>query len=654
MATQSFTSTGTWVCPPGVNSVIAECWGGGGAGGVASGTASGAGGGAGGQYAIKVVAVTAGTSYTVTVATAAVAVITGGVVTNGSDSWFNTTGTVIAKGGAGGADATGTTGAGGAGSTTGGIGDTVFAGGSGAAGVSSTQSGGGGGGAGSTGTGNSASGATAGAAKANNGGAGGAGVSTANTQNNGQNFGGGGSGGLSSSATNRKGGDGAPGLVVLTWDIDPGIIDIPFTGQGEQRFNAKQFHPSFSPKNIAFVPLVAAGSSITINSDSPGTYAYQTTIIPNSAELARIPDAPASVTNVLLTAQGERWLGARKFHPSYAAWNFVFQGLVPSTTITINADSPGTYSSLTTIIPDTARPIFVPAPSPPETVTIDKWWMRQIYYRAQPKPLPYRFQAGVLSEDMPPVERWLPPSFLPIPPKVPVRRNFSVFQFTPVTVPETVTLDKWFVAARRPLQAQRLPNTDRTVFLHPIVIAESITLDKWMVRNVRPFAERRNPPMNLSTRDLSVSSGGSSVDWRVYQPRITPQRRSLSRDFTVFMPLGVSPETPLAWHIGRVVPPHIFRALRIIYPQFVIDTRFIFPAAVTTGVAVWQNLATVTLKAADLATVTVLLENLSDPTLIVFEDTDVALLVTENLGTGDVMHEDDDIVVINYEDTDIA
>jgi hypothetical protein len=70
--TQTYTSTTTWLCPAGVFSVQVECWGAGGGGGGASTAAtsssnrSGGGGGAG-SYVKKTIAVSPGTTYTVTV-----------------------------------------------------------------------------------------------------------------------------------------------------------------------------------------------------------------------------------------------------------------------------------------------------------------------------------------------------------------------------------------------------------------------------------------------------------------------------------------------------------------------------------------------------------------------------------------------------------
>ena len=224
ITTDSYTSNATWTCPTGVTSVTVKCWGGGGGGGSASfsayptpnNTASG-GGGAGGAYAEKVIAVTPGTGYTVNVAATQAS---DGVV--GNDSWFSTTGTVIAKGGAPGGNAgLGVSGAGGGGSTTNCIGDLVYAGGNGTNGNAGGTSGAGGGGAGSGGAGGNASGGTAGTGTATNGGNGAAGVSGANNGGNGSTYGGGGGGGSASCswcAPSQGGGSGAAGYVTITYN----------------------------------------------------------------------------------------------------------------------------------------------------------------------------------------------------------------------------------------------------------------------------------------------------------------------------------------------------------------------------------------------------------------------------------------------------
>src|SRR5690349_16173238 len=65
--TQNFTSSTTWTCPVGVNSVVVECWGAGGAGGGNTTSSDGGGGGGGGAYSKSTIPVTPGTVYTVTV-----------------------------------------------------------------------------------------------------------------------------------------------------------------------------------------------------------------------------------------------------------------------------------------------------------------------------------------------------------------------------------------------------------------------------------------------------------------------------------------------------------------------------------------------------------------------------------------------------------
>lgn len=198
--TETITSTGTWTAPTdGTNgfhiaSMSIEVIGGGGSGGATSGvggTTPGAGGGGGAYSKLNSFSPTAGTNYTATVGAVA------------GDSWFSTTGTVLAKGGT--TASTTTAGTGGAAAS--GVGDTKFSGGAGGAG-SGVTGGGGGGGAGSTGNGNPASTTTAGAAKTVGGGAGGAAGAGGSVQ--------GGAGG-GASALGSAGG-GARGYIVLTYN----------------------------------------------------------------------------------------------------------------------------------------------------------------------------------------------------------------------------------------------------------------------------------------------------------------------------------------------------------------------------------------------------------------------------------------------------
>lgn len=212
--TDTFTTSGTWTAPANVYSATFEAWGGGGAGGGATASGASGGGGAGGQYAKKTYSVNPGYNYTVTVST-----ITSGTTgngANGGDSQVSdpsSTTVVLAKGGTGGgAD----NGAGGLGSTTGGIGDLVYKGGSGTGGGAG-QGGGGGGGAGSTGNGGGSSNNLGGTGTSSNGGDGGTGPTSRAAGGSGSNYGGAGAGGYHPNGPSQNGGDGAPGLVTVTY-----------------------------------------------------------------------------------------------------------------------------------------------------------------------------------------------------------------------------------------------------------------------------------------------------------------------------------------------------------------------------------------------------------------------------------------------------
>jgi hypothetical protein len=210
---QGFASSGTFV-PDFTGDVTVELWAAGGGGGNAVGSNARSGGGAGGQYVRAVVAVVSGVGETVTVPGTTAATGTGG------DAWFRSAATVLAKGGAPGGNATAGTGAaGGVGATTGGIGTLVRRGGSGGAGTGSGVAGAGGGGAGTDNDGGDATTNTAGSGGADGGGNGGAAGGT--TGGAGSTYGGGGGGAAANNATNRLGGTGAAGYVLLTWDGAP-------------------------------------------------------------------------------------------------------------------------------------------------------------------------------------------------------------------------------------------------------------------------------------------------------------------------------------------------------------------------------------------------------------------------------------------------
>ena len=245
---QTYTSSGIFTVPPGVTSIIVECWGGGGAGGAATGNPAAGGGGAGGAYAYKIVSVIPGNNYTVTVGSGGSGGSGNGPA--GTPSWFGTTGTVYAQGGAGGALAStnNSNGTGGTGSALLSIGDLTYRGGNGANGIytSGTSGGAGGGGAGSTGNGNHAVAGTGGAGKDFNGGSGANGVPNSTPGANGNIYGGGGSGGKANTNPDKNGGNGANGLVIITlcptasmgYDFERNItVDRTKVAGGEDLFN---------------------------------------------------------------------------------------------------------------------------------------------------------------------------------------------------------------------------------------------------------------------------------------------------------------------------------------------------------------------------------------------------------------------------------
>ncbi|MGF7140908.1 glycine-rich domain-containing protein [Roseimarinus sediminis] len=235
LVTAELDESGTFTVPSGISTIVVECWGGGGGGGNAShsgeGTSRG-GGGAGGAYAAKTISGASGT-YNYTVGA-------GGIGnTAGNASWFGSTSTVYAPGGAAGTEGDkNSPGIGGLGSVSGAIGDIVHSGGNGGN-ASDAGSGGGGGGAGSTADGKDAVNNTEGAGTADFGGAGGAGITTINGYFNGNPgalHGGGGSGAVSSGnpGTETSGGAGAKGKIRVTFSTLPLVkFDAATTNQTE-------------------------------------------------------------------------------------------------------------------------------------------------------------------------------------------------------------------------------------------------------------------------------------------------------------------------------------------------------------------------------------------------------------------------------------
>ena len=230
-ATLTTVGAGTWTVPTGVYSLDIECIGGGGGGGYAStiNNASGGGGG-GGAYSKKInFSVTPGNTYSYNVGAGGVGgIVASGSSTDGADTWFSSTATVLAKGGLGGTSATtigaGTGGAGGSSATS--IGNIVFSGGIGATG---STTGGGGGGAGANGNANGAAGGVPnggiGITPGGSGGNGGQGsIGFA-----GSNYGAGG-GGAHRSGANVNGGNGAQGVIIISYTAC--VVSANATGGG--------------------------------------------------------------------------------------------------------------------------------------------------------------------------------------------------------------------------------------------------------------------------------------------------------------------------------------------------------------------------------------------------------------------------------------
>ena len=296
--TQTFTTSGSFVVPAGVTSVQVQAWGGGGAGGGVVGgalfTAKAGGGGAGGSFTkVTNVAVTPGATITVTVGAGGTGAsqVAG---TTGGTSTFGSAIPVSAVGGGGGQIGTNGTGA----AVTTGI---TFNGGSGGNAVSA-NSGAGGGGAGSTGAGGNASGTTAGTAGPGGGSAGAAGLTSSGDGITATGIAGGGSGGKSASTisgTARKGGNGAPGQVLViytcpTYSLTSTSASGPFCSASSSVVTLTSSTLTEGPYVVTY-DLSGGNNStgltanMTIPAGSPGSGTFSTPILNGS-------DTPTTIT----------------------------------------------------------------------------------------------------------------------------------------------------------------------------------------------------------------------------------------------------------------------------------------------------------------------------------------------------------------------
>lgn len=258
MATQNFTSSGTWGPYIGVTLLDKiKAWGSG-SGGTDPGAGTGGDGGGGGEYAEKTnLAVAENTSFSVTVAVGGVA---GG---NGAASFFDAGSDVLANGGTGQVRGTG-----GTGSTTydggsGGIGGLGNDGGGGGAGASSGGAGGNGSNAGST-----PSGGGDGAAGGSDGGAGGKGGSSTNSPSSvpGSAIAGGGGG---ASAVGGDAAAGAAGKVIITWTY-PTPAPTKVTVPGGTTAGGTSVTITGTGFSTGCIPYFGAhaGTSIVVNSST--------------------------------------------------------------------------------------------------------------------------------------------------------------------------------------------------------------------------------------------------------------------------------------------------------------------------------------------------------------------------------------------------
>lgn len=270
-----YTSSGTFKVPVGVTKISVQCWGGGGAGGGVTGKSAAGGGGAGGAYAIKTLTVTPGQQFTVTVGGTKTGTTNGTASANkGNPSWFGTQLTVFAEGGNGGnrASTNNINGTGGQGSSTASVGDTVRQGGDGASGNRLNYGGAGGGVAGPTGDGGNASGATGGIGNSSNGN-GGNGPYNDAIGNPGQVYGGGGSGAKENNNTDRRGGDGASGRVIIKWPVItviPAQIDFGYTQPGSTSSpeSYQLIGQNLQPKNSNITVTAPLGFEISLSENT--------------------------------------------------------------------------------------------------------------------------------------------------------------------------------------------------------------------------------------------------------------------------------------------------------------------------------------------------------------------------------------------------
>lgn len=318
----------TFIIPEGVTQITVEAWGGGGAGGGARNGRGG--GGAGGAFVRSTLTVVPGTSYTVNVGDYKTSTYNSSAASNkGNPSWFGSTTTVFADGGAGGGPANGNNGTAGAGTNSTSIGTTKYRGGSGTAGGSNGT---GGGGAGSTGQGQNGTSSGGGAGASEFGGNGGGIASNNSNGLSGGDYAGGGSGARSNNTSQtRPGGTGAKGMIRISYTVpeitasavttpscegtNPGTGSITVTASGgTPPYQYKLGSGSYQASNV-FLNISSGTYSITVkdnanitlvlNNITVGSQASSmndlTAVVTNSS--CNLPNGAIEITNIPISLQ---------------------------------------------------------------------------------------------------------------------------------------------------------------------------------------------------------------------------------------------------------------------------------------------------------------------------------------------------------------
>lgn len=261
----TYNSSTTFTVPAGVTSITVEAWGGGGRGGSRTSGSAGYGGGGGGAYSRRVVTVTPGQVYTVSVGDGA------NSTADGQDSeLINPSSVVVVRAKGGGSVANNTTTGEIGGQAAACIGDVAFNGGNGANGTGVINGGGGGASAGTANAGANGLVAVGGIA-INGGGNGGAGrtVSSGNGSP-GNTPGGGGGGALRNGSGSPTGGNGADGQIIITYPIP----EINITGNG------------FTIADGDTTPIVTDGTNFGLT--LAGAPVNQTFVIQNTSATASL------------------------------------------------------------------------------------------------------------------------------------------------------------------------------------------------------------------------------------------------------------------------------------------------------------------------------------------------------------------------------